>query len=364
MTTIAAELPSPDLTLVSSSFTSSSISPPFPLRLLPRHAHLFYMARAGIHHAIQHLIAARLRRSRRPRVLMPAYHHGVEVQSVRAAGAALEFYRVDSHRRIDLTDIERRLRRNRGAVAVLYVTHDPTFAQPIHDAATLAHRYNAHLFEDCALALFSRDPAGRPLGTTGDAAVWCLYKTLPVPHGGLLSAPTLPPPPQLRRPPLGSTLHHIASSFLAPYDLRFLRGHITPAAQTGTGRLVPTDLTLGPSRLLPPLLQHVDADAIVARRRRNHQRIAAALSVDAPLSPHACPLFFPIRVPDKPRLHAALHSHGVRSVDFWSSGDPACDLSKFPEVADLRRHLLELPCHQSLTDEDIDQLLHVVRQSW
>ena len=41
------------------------------------------------------------------------------------------------------------------------------------------------LVEDCALALLS-EAEGGPLGSFGDYAVFCLYKTLPVLDGGLL----------------------------------------------------------------------------------------------------------------------------------------------------------------------------------
>jgi dTDP-4-amino-4,6-dideoxygalactose transaminase len=43
------------------------------------------------------------------------------------------------------------------------------------------------LVEDCALSFLSR-AHGRPLGTFGDFAVFCLYKTVPVPNGAILVA--------------------------------------------------------------------------------------------------------------------------------------------------------------------------------
>ena len=53
-------------------------------------------------------------------VLMPAYHHGVEVEAVRAAGARIAFYRVDDSMRIDVEDIARRAKDR--SVRVVYVT--------------------------------------------------------------------------------------------------------------------------------------------------------------------------------------------------------------------------------------------------
>src|SRR5262245_42829462 len=72
------------------------------------------------------------------------------------------------------------------------------------------------LVEDCALSLYSRDPSGRWLGSTGDLSIFCLYKTLPVPHGGVALGPALPtatPPDTL------STWHHLGGSLLTRAEL-------------------------------------------------------------------------------------------------------------------------------------------------
>jgi dTDP-4-amino-4,6-dideoxygalactose transaminase len=55
----------------------------------------------------------------------------------------------------------------------------------------------------------------------------------------------------------------------------------------------------------------------------------------------------------------ALHAVGIDAIDFWSEGE--CD-GDFPEVAALRREILELPCHQSLDDDAIDLVAHAVKQ--
>ena len=53
---------------------------------------------------------------------------------------------------------------------------------------------------------------------------------------------------------------------------------------------------------------------------------------------------------------------GIDAIDFWGTGDAACDDAEFPEVAALRREILELPCHQSLDDDAIDLVAHAVKQ--
>ncbi|MCU1282988.1 MAG: tbmB, partial [bacterium] len=57
-----------------------------------------------------------------------------------------------------------------------------------------------------------------------------------------------------------------------------------------------------------------------------------------------------------------LHDRGIDAIDFWGTGDAACDDAEFPEVAELRREILELPCHQSLDDDAIDLVAHAVKQ--
>jgi perosamine synthetase len=64
----------------------------------------------------------------------------------------------------------------------------------------------------------------------------------------------------------------------------------------------------------------------------------------------------------KQALQQALQARGIDAIDFWSSGDPACDPAEFPEAAQLRREILELPCHQSLDDHAIDLVAHAVKQ--
>jgi selenocysteine lyase/cysteine desulfurase len=356
-----------------------SRTPPFPFDQLDEPtsgARLFYLARAGVYHAVRHLLDGA-----QGRVLLPAYHHGVEVEAARAAGARISFYRVDEQMRIDLDDLTRRVRAV--GARLVYVTHYAGFAQPIAEVVATARAVGAAVFEDCALALGATDSEGRPLGSFGDAAVFCLYKSLPLPHGGLLVGPGLPPP-FIADPPLTSTLHHLAGSSLAHFERRSPKmggalreaarrasrrtvDVLVPTQQVGTMHLQPAELALGASRVVERLLARIDLVDVTVRRRRNYRRLAAALEgvvpvVGAPAPPGACPLFLPIRVDDKRRLMRFLHARNIEAIDFWSTGDPACDLDAYPEVAALRRTVLELPCHQSLDDEDVDRVAHAVKE--
>src|SRR6185503_6605591 len=88
--------------------------PLFPFDRAPS-AQRFYLARAGVYRAIRHFLDG----APGP-VLMPAYHHGVEVEAARAAGARLAFYRVDRELRVDLDDLAARARAP--GVRLVYLT--------------------------------------------------------------------------------------------------------------------------------------------------------------------------------------------------------------------------------------------------
>src|SRR4051812_34718158 len=137
------------------------------------------------------------------KVLMPAYHHGVELETLLAGGVTPVFFRVDAQMRADFEDA----RAKADGVAALYVIHYAGFAQDMQAARQLASELGVPVIEDCALSLLSRD-GEKPLGSSGDVSVFCLYKTIPVPNGGALLArgdlarklDQLPPPPPPRRP--------------------------------------------------------------------------------------------------------------------------------------------------------------------
>src|SRR2546430_17421972 len=101
---------------------------------------------------------ATLNRPAQTTILVPAYHQGVEIDALLAAGYALRYYRVDEQLRIDLADVEQRLD---NTVSALYVTHYFGFPQPLEPIRRLCQARRLKLIEDCALSLFSRDNGDR-----------------------------------------------------------------------------------------------------------------------------------------------------------------------------------------------------------
>jgi len=320
-------------------------------------------------------------------VLVPAYHHGVEIEALIDAGARVRFYRVGQGCQVDPDEIAREIRPETRA---LYLTHFFGFPGPVREIGALARAHGLPLIEDCALALLSGDSEG-PLGVTGDVAVFCLYKVLAVPDGGVLvfrpdgalasgageAAPLAPP--------LASSLAVVASSVLRNTALRggrpgralrrlalgvgklALRASGTAPVLAGTQHFDRDHAELGASRVTRHLLRAQDVAALVARRRRNYLFLEERLrEQSAPLfdglPEGVVPLCYPLLVEDNRRVMEQLVSRGIEAVDFWREGHPACDLSRFPEVARLRRSVLEVPCHQDLSLETLAVVVDSIRQ--
>ena len=319
-------------------------------------------------------------------VLMPAYHHGVELETLLAAGVRPVFFRVDAQMRCDFEDARRRASPE---VRALYVIHYAGFPQDLDAARQLADELGVPLVEDCALALLSRN-GDRPLGSTGDLSVFCLYKTLPVPNGGALLArgrfrDELYRLAEVEPPGWASTASHLAGSLLSNLELRTgplgrrVRDAVRGAGRrlvrlagvervsTGTQHFDPAAVKLGMSAISHLVLRNQDWPLIVERRRRNYFLLYAALRDLAPpvtgeLKPGVCPLFYPMPVRDKAAAMARLLARGVETVDFWRVRHPAVQPGDFPEVDRLRETVLELPVHQDLSPADAEHVASCVRE--
>jgi len=348
---------------------------PFPLSA-PR-VRPFYRAR----HAIYHVFRALGLRSGET-VLAPDYHNTNEVAAIRAAGAAVRFYRIGRNLEPDLEQLTR-LARSTNA-RVLFTIHYFGWPQPLKELLALCEEHDMLLFEDCALAFLS-SALGRPLGSFGQYATYCLYKTLPVPNGGLL-VENGPPLASLEdtalRPcgvkTLGGRLFELflarlrgrwyhageaafALKRLAGSMLRGLRFEAVPFGEVGFDF---ASLNLAMSPLSRSLLERFDYEDIRRRRRDNYRMLRERLDGGATmfareLEEGTCPLFFPILVPDKPAAARALARRGVGTLEFWNFGVPDARSAESAEAQFLHDHVLELPIHQDITPPQIE---HMARQ--
>jgi len=331
----------------------------------------FYRAR----HAIYHLFRA-LGFGPKDTILAPDYHSGNEVGAMRASGAHLRFYRINRRLEPDLDQVDRLIR---SGARALFVIHYLGWPQPMRELIDLCRNRGILLIEDCALALLSGSE-GRPLGTFGDFAIFCLYKTLPVPNGGLLVPNTGPLHGLDRLEWEGCGMASVAG-MTAELVVRRIRGRwaavggALAAAKGGFGRalrVLPakrvtvgdigfnlSDVNTRISSLSRLLLKRFDYEGIRARRRSNFLRMRDRLQggvtmLREDLDPGVCPLFFPILVSDKEAAAAALWRRGIEAVQFWNYGDPQAAPEEGPDATYLRHHVLEIPIHQDIGADQID----------
>jgi dTDP-4-amino-4,6-dideoxygalactose transaminase len=149
---------------------------PYPLE--DRRCVLFARGRSGLYHGLRALGLGS-----GDVVLMPAYHHGSEVEAATRAGLACSFYEGDERLEPDVDELEGLLE---PGVRALHITHYLGFPQDVARWRAWCDEHGLLLIEDAAQAWLARDAEGRPLGRLGDLAVFCLYKTFGVPDGAAL----------------------------------------------------------------------------------------------------------------------------------------------------------------------------------
>ena len=336
---------------------------PYPLSAERRLS--FYVASNGIYHLFRAL-------DLKPTdsVLVPDYHSGNEVSAMLAAGANLVYYPIRRNLEPDLEALSRLARRLNPRV--IYVIHYLGWAQPMTGIESLARQSGSIIVEDCALSLLS-ESNGAPLGSCGDFAIFCLYKTLPVPNGGLLIQNRVPLPalaavttePSPRLAVVGRTLELTLEALRSRGDRT---GNLLFDAKQSIGRALrrkgvrhvpvgdigwtPANLRLGMSELSDRLARSFDHASIRARRRDNFLSLRAMLPEAIPLRHDlpegACPLFFPILVDDKAAVAKALQARGISAVEFWNDEHPHAAPHSGEDSRFLRTHLIELPIHQDV----------------
>jgi perosamine synthetase len=270
---------------------------------------------------------------------------------------------------------------------VIYVIHYLGWPAPLEEIAAICRQHGSMLVEDCALSMLS-EYNGAPLGSFGDFSIFCLYKSLPVPNGGVLvqNRGRLPELAELKLEDCPRTAGAGRSLELA---LEAMRSRCDLAGRTlfGVKRLLGRWLRAARMRHVPVgdigwdmanvniamspigqrLMGGLDYTAIRSRRRENFRRFRELLSghvkmLRGDLPEGACPLFFPILVADKQAAARALWKRGISAVEFWND----CDLVSRPDCGRdalyLRSHVLELPLHQDVSPRQVEYIARHVRE--
>lgn len=337
----------------------------------------FYVARNGIYHLFRALGF-----EKHESVLVPDYHSGNETSAIRAAGVDIRFYPIRRNLQPDFEALERLCGPETRA---LYVIHFMGWPQPMDRLVEFCKTRGLLLIEDCALSFLS-EFQGQPLGSIGDYAVYCLYKTLPLPNGAVLvqnrgsleKLERLITVEPARVSVIGRSSELLLESFRSRLPLpgamlagmKAAAGHALTAFSIERERVGNIGFDLdkvdtGMSAICRWLLRHLDYEGIRNRRRANFQWLEERLRGKVNLLPleldeGVCPLFFPILVNDKKAVAADLQRRGIGVVELWNEGDPEADGSGSEDARFLRKHVLELPIHQNVTEDQLDYIAQEV----
>jgi perosamine synthetase len=300
-------------------------------------------------------------------VLVPAYHHGSEIEALERAGLRCRFYEVGPRLEPDSPALEALLTERTRA---LHIVHYLGFPQDAPRWRAWCDEHGVALIEDAAHGWLG-SVGGRPLGSFGDLSIVCLYKMVGVPDGGAALCRPRAPDAGGRAPgrPVGLALEH--ALWLATRS--GVAARIATSVRPPRAYDAAADFSLGAPRPASVATRLVVAriapERVVERRRANYEQLAAALPPG--LVPEAfgglpegvCPFVFPVAVGDKPGLLAALRAARVHALDLWSVPHPSLPARSFPRSAELRRHVVGLPVHQELTASDVDRIAATVREA-
>ncbi len=348
--------------------------PKWPAPLRAERTHLYFRGSNAIWHALK-----TLRLEAGDEVLFPAYHCGIELDVLLAAGLRVTFYPVGRDLALDASVLARHMGPTTRAV---YVIHYYGLPQDLNATLEVCRRRGVAMIEDCAMALYGR-LGDRPLGSYGDVSIFSLWKTVAMPFGGALvvNNPRLPRPEAAQPPSRYEVLRAVKQllemefkgrrwferirRWCAEPFARAVRGVSVRTSEDGWRRQ-PLWVPLfaagrsgwGMTALSRHLFLTADGEAIYNSRRANYSLLAQALqplSCVAPLCGElpdgACPLYCPVLVEDPVAFRQFLLGRGVEAFLMWRETHPLFPKGEFPDAAYLRAHVVALPVHQHLDAE-------------
>ncbi len=301
--------------------------------------------------------------------LLPSYLCTSVALPFQKAGVRIKFYRVNNLLEIDLDDFLTKI--NEQARLALII-HYFGFPQPIEEIRKICQTKGVFLLEDCAQALFSRN-GDEPLGSFGDAGVFSLRKTLPLPDGGLLI---------WRGNAFKEVLLAKASKFSS--FLGFLK-EMTNFIEIKLGfSLRPLllrsdkirlfyqeaedkkwrDNLQAISRISQILISRFDFSEIIERRIANFQfylseigRVRNAQPIFWELPRGVCPFGFPILVKNRDKVRIEMLRRGINLRTFWDVLPGIIPRDEFLNSYYLSRYILVLPTHQDIMEKQREKIL-------
>lgn len=327
-------------------------------------------------------------------VLLPTYHCPTMVAPVLTLGARAVFYPIDEAGAPRLDWLQAHAPRQAKA---MLATHYFGLPQPMQANRAWCDAHGIALIEDCAHAMFGRS-GPRAVGGWGDVAIASLTKFFPAPEGGILALnrpdlqlPALTPVPMIQQVKAAADILHMGAShdrltglnglIRGVFALRGLTRRTrgvqgVPGSEAHSPDAVDANMSLIDLPLSHRALTRASAwvstevprQRIVQARRRHYERLLQALQGSEgfrPLMPQlpadSAPYVFPlwVRTPDPGYLE--MRHLGV-PVSRWDRLWPGVPALQGDAGVPWSHHVLQLACHQDLSDQELDAIVAQVRR--
>lgn len=321
-------------------------------------------------------------------LLAPAYHCVTMLDPALALGAQVQLYSLKSDLSPDSDSLDKLYAQSNKPVKALLATHFFGFIQEFSRLKQWCDDKGVVLIEDCSHALFTEGYQASGAGLYGKFIASSPYKFFPCTDGGLLYAPEAE---------LLDAVNTESASLLA--ELRGIKSTIEksrlPKVSTNEIELIDQQLeslmngapapgadqcmmrsaqsmqySLASTRTASLrssrwVVSHASVENNVTRRQKNYRRWGDALlavpncralypEIPQDVVPYMFPLYLDFPMP---------HFYWLKQLGLpvWRWDEMA--ISNCPVAGDYRLHLLHLPCHQSLSDDEMAWMIATVRKT-
>lgn len=327
-------------------------------------------------------------------VLVPTYHCPTMVAPVILANLNVAYFGIDANGLPLLDTIDAQAA---PSCKAMLVSHYFGRANSLAEVRQWCDERGIALIEDCAHCFFG-DAGDRPIGAWGDIATASLSKFLPIPEGGVLASAHRPIAPlRLAAPSLKAQLKGVIdvlelaarhqrftglNTFLRfVFRLKNARAAAKFAAESQAGKAgestaetVMRDCDMAriaqaPLKASMALRALLPRGRIIVRRQQNYDCYAHYLhrvpgahplfGLPSAAASQIAPYVFPLWVDDADRVYLALRASELpvfRWDRIWP-GTPELDGDFGPLWS---RHVLQLLCHQDLSQADVEQTCRTV----
>ncbi len=315
-------------------------------------------------------------------LLAPSYHCISMLDPAVSLGADIQFYPLKEGLAPDLAKIEEVVATYRRPISALLATHFFGFPQDFSDLKQWCEKHRIVLIEDCSHVLFTERFRAAGTGIYGRFTIASPYKFFPCADGGLLYSPdenlvgkVITQSGDLARELRG--IKHTIEKCRSFDKVSFETSSIERQVQTLSTKpvieggeqtaeyshpsflYVKADEKIRALRSSRVIVRVSAIDENIRRRRRNFERWVDAVSglpnCFAPFAklPENCvPYMFPLYIE-----HANPHFYWLKhlGIPVWRWDEIA--ISDCRIAQDYRLHLLHLPCHQSLSEAQLNWMI-------